>query len=92
MERIRYMHLKEGKIYDFRCAFAIKKQLKKYNYMYLVIEKNTEPDKWDVFSVSNYMKMHFRKDDEMILYAYGEDRAEEEQVLDAVCKEISLIA
>ena len=59
--------------------------------MYLVIEKNTEPDKWDVFSVGNYMKTHFHKDDEMILYAYGADRAEEAQVLDDVCKEISLI-
>ena len=92
MDTTRYRHSKEGMIYELRCAFAIKKQLKKYHYMYLVIEKNTEPDKWDVFSVKNYMRMHFHKGEEMILYAYGEDRTEEAQVLDDVCKEIGLIA
>ena len=91
MNSIRYRYLKEGKIYNLKCAFAIKKLLKKYHYMYLVIEKNTEPDRWDVFSVGNYMKMGFREDEEMILYAYGEDREEEAQVLDDVCREISEI-
>lgn len=37
------------------------------------------------------MKMGFREDEEMILYAYGEDREEEAQVLDDVCREISEI-
>lgn len=49
MNSIRYRYLKEGKIYNLKCAFAIKKLLKKYHYMYLVIEKNAEPDRWDVF-------------------------------------------
>jgi len=92
MDSTRYKYSKDGKIYNLKCAFAIRKLLKKYHYMYLVIEKDTEPDKWDVFSVKNYMRMHFRKGEEMILYAYGEDRTEEAQVLDDICKEIRLIA
>ena len=89
MDSTRYKHSKEGKIYNLRCAVSINKLLKKYNYMYLVIENQSIPDEWEIFTVRNYMRMHFCKEDEMILYAYGEDRTEEAKLLDDVCKKIS---
>ena len=88
MDTTRYTHLKEGKLYDLRCALVIRKLLKKYHYMYLVIENQSESDEWEVFSVRNYMRMHFRKGDEMVLYAYGEDKGEEEQILEDICERI----
>lgn len=88
MDTIQYTHLKEGKLYDLKCAWIIRNLLKNYNYMKLVVEKQKEQDDWKVFSVSNYMRMNFHKEDEMILYAYGEDREEEKGILIEICKRI----
>ena len=76
----------DGKLYQLRCARHIKKVLKKYKKTYLVIEKIHEPDEWKVFSVWNYLKMNFRKDEIMVIYVYGKERTEEEELLNEVCR------